>query len=451
MEYIVFGAGVSGKRAMDFLGYDRVLCFADNKCAGQEVSGKNVVSFDEMQNLCRGKNIVVIIASEKYWEEMERQVADASSIKRYFVFREADVWKIKGYLPSYALYRNWIFVPYVQTLAYYRISQYKRIAIYGTNPYLHYLLLEIELQNPWAEVCVIPTGEEENCMGKRMATFEQCESWMDCLLINVKPEDDDIRERLAFGKRGYSIADLYEVDDFIPMFRYDELVKYKKIHEGKRVFIVGNGPSLRLEDLDTLHRNQEICIAANKIYRLYDKVDWRADYLTMIDQRIIEDCEEELEGIEGTVLIGDVAFHQPTRDCKSRKVQYFHYKTKDFYPNCPRFSEDFVTGFYRGASVTYVMIQMAVYMGFTEIYLLGVDHNFVGQALNVKNHFAGYHMEEEAKRYVQIPPVEEITKAYEMAKRYTEESRIKIYNATRGGKLEVFERVEFDKLFDSEK
>ena len=41
-------------------------------------------------------------------------------------------------------------------------------------------------------------------------------------------------------------------------------------------------------------------------------------------------------------------------------------------------------------------------------------------------------------------------KAYQKAKQYAETHGIKIYNATRGGKLEVFERVDFDSLFEKE-
>ena len=37
--------------------------------------------------------------------------------------------------------------------------------------------------------------------------------------------------------------------------------------------------------------------------------------------------------------------------------------------------------------------------------------------------------------------------AYQAAREYADRHGIKIYNATRGGKLEVFERVDFDSLF----
>lgn len=44
-------------------------------------------------------------------------------------------------------------------------------------------------------------------------------------------------------------------------------------------------------------------------------------------------------------------------------------------------------------------------------------------------------------------PLDFATMTFEKAREYADGHGIKIYNATRGGKLEVFERVNFDKLF----
>ena len=46
-----------------------------------------------------------------------------------------------------------------------------------------------------------------------------------------------------------------------------------------------------------------------------------------------------------------------------------------------------------------------------------------------------------------IPNVEVSTRAFSAAKKYADKNKIKIINATRGGKLEVFERVDFNKIF----
>ena len=56
----------------------------------------------------------------------------------------------------------------------------------------------------------------------------------------------------------------------------------KDIHKGKRGFVIGNGPSLKIEDLDNL--NNEITIASNKIYLAFEeKQKWRPKFYTVAD------------------------------------------------------------------------------------------------------------------------------------------------------------------------
>lgn len=105
-------------------------------------------------------------------------------------------------------------------------------------------------------------------------------------------------------------------------------------------------------------------------------------------------------------------------------------------------------------TVTFTCMQIAAYMGFSEIYLIGVDHNYQniindsGEVVvdnSVKDYFCkGY--DEDIKDEV-VHNMGNNTLAYIDAKKYCDESKkTKIYNATRGGKLEVFERVDLDIL-----
>ena len=87
-------------------------------------------------------------------------------------------------------------------------------------------------------------------------------------------------------------------------------------------------------------------------------------------------------------------------------------------------------------------MQLAAYMGFKEIYLLGVDFSYGGQKKNeAYTHFYN------EKKITSIGFVNLVTLAYQSAKQYADEHGLKIYNATRGGKLEIFERINFDDLF----
>lgn len=449
---VIFGAGISGEWAFYYFGRNRVFCFADNRKAGTQVCNKDVVSFQEMLEIYqKNDRSVIAIASENHWEEMEEQIKSAG-IQRYFVFHEADLYKMIRLLPHYWVNQRPFYPSYAQILSHYDLARYKRIAVYGINRFLPYLLLELIDRNPFAEIKVIPHSEENvdyRVLGieAKKDKFED----IDALVINIKQNQDPIRQSMGcITEKGIDIVDLFDAEDSEPMFRHKELAIYKNIHKGKRIFVIGTGPSLRLEDLDTLYRNHEICIACNKIYRIYDKTPWRADYFGFLDGRVIEDCKEDIPGIPNTVFLGD-SYHYDVNDY-IKDVSYFHYKEEGFYPNYPRFSDDFTKGFYAGGTTTYSFgIQLAAYLGATEIILLGVDFDIKGNVTSPENHFIeDYFKDNEAEKYKSaVFRREVVLKAYEGAEVYSRNHGFRIYNATRGGSLEAFERVDFDALFES--
>ena len=91
--------------------------------------------------------------------------------------------------------------------------------------------------------------------------------------------------------------------------------------------------------------------------------------------------------------------------------------------------------------MTYAAIQLAAYMGFAEIYLLGVDFTYCGSSQKTYAHFY------KEEKLISVGADKHVLLAYKAAKKYADENNILIYNATRGGKLEVFQRVNFDDLF----
>ncbi|MBR0035676.1 MAG: hypothetical protein IJP54_08360, partial [Synergistaceae bacterium] len=125
------------------------------------------------------------------------------------------------------------------------------------------------------------------------------------------------------------------------------------------------------------------------------------------------------------------------------------------------FSDDISKCVYNGSTVTYFSIQCAVYMGFRQIILLGVDHSFAREQTkdgritvnnDVKNHFQNYQTDDfwgngQKDEEAVVFPLDFATEAFVTAKHYADEHGIEILNATRGGKLEVFKRVVFDTLF----
>ena len=102
----------------------------------------------------------------------------------------------------------------------------------------------------------------------------------------------------------------------------------------------------------------------------------------------------------------------------------------------------------------YTAAQLAAYMGFKEIYLIGVDHHFhisqnnAGEIIvddSVKDYFSEKYNTDKENLY--IPNTEKSTLTYVAMKEQCERRGIRVFNATRGGKLEVFKRVDFGSLF----
>lgn len=222
--------------------------------------------------------------------------------------------------------------------------------------------------------------------------------------------------------------------------------KYKNKHLGQRCFIVGNGPSLSVKDLDKL--KNDICFGTHRIYNIFDKTDWKPTYYCLQDSNLIYESLDDIKksDLKHKFILINKSWKYPHID----NALYLNLFSKDFYPEPPDFSDNSSKGLFGGYTVSYMCLQLAVYMGFKEIYLIGIDHNYT-QTLqpdgsikinnNAKDHFS------EKDTLSNIPQLFKSTLAYESAKEYAEQNNIKIYNATRGGKLEVFERVNFDELF----
>lgn len=103
--------------------------------------------------------------------------------------------------------------------------------------------------------------------------------------------------------------------------------------------------------------------------------------------------------------------------------------------------------------MTYINLQLAVHLGANPIYIIGCDHHYSGEdplpansevvvKENQVNHFIkGYR---EPGEVVYNAPLDDLTQAYVNARAYADQNNIKIVNTTRGGYLEVFERMNFD-------
>ena len=231
------------------------------------------------------------------------------------------------------------------------------------------------------------------------------------------------------------------------------LRKFKDIHKGEKCFIIGNGPSLRTEDLTVLADNNIPSFAANRIYNTFDKTPWRPAYFFSEDVFVLEEIRENIEKYITCPVFTPVNFKW-YRGLKVKNSLYFKQLfnkngDKDF------FTDDITYGTPCRGSVAITCAQFAMYMGFKEIYLMGFDHNFSrmtdedGNLIvdsTVKDHYGDVKNADENTQG--IFNIDAATLAFMQLKDFADARGVKIFNATRGGKLEVFPRVDFDSLFN---
>jgi hypothetical protein len=121
----------------------------------------------------------------------------------------------------------------------------------------------------------------------------------------------------------------------------------------------------------------------------------------------------------------------------------------NFFPSFKCWSSDFSKVVYDYHSVVFLAIQFAIYAGFSEIYLLGVDCNY-----DTKNLYASTvdHGIRQDREYIKNNGLVMIND-FSLLKKHIEEKKIpvSIYNASSGGMLNVFKRVSLEKILDEKK
>lgn len=238
----------------------------------------------------------------------------------------------------------------------------------------------------------------------------------------------------------------------------DELAQFYNRFQGQRCFIIGNGPSLNRHDLSLLEN--EYSFGVNSFYYKTRETGFRPTFYVVEDSSVMKENIDEIRAYDAPFKFFPTIY---SRLHPKRANTYFFNMNRGFYektsPNyaVPRFSTDASRVLYCGQSVTYINLQLAYFMGFTEVFLIGMDFDYVipeshsrtGDVLlsdtDDPNHF---HKDYFGKgKTWKDPKLDRVLMNYKMANLAYMSVGRKIFNATKGGKLEEFPRRDYDALF----
>lgn len=215
-------------------------------------------------------------------------------------------------------------------------------------------------------------------------------------------------------------------------------------HRGERCFILGNGPSLAKTDLKRL--KNEYTLGLNRIYLAFPEMGFETSYYLSVNDLVVEQCAADIQALNMPRFVAWRAHRWLT----PQDNLFFLYST---YTG-PKFARDITGRLWEGATVTFMALQVAFYLGFETVVLIGVDHSFSTQGKpnttvvsqgDDPNHF---HPSYFGKGFRwQLPDLDTSERAYTLAREtYTAAGR-QVLDATIGGKLTVFPKVDYDSLF----
>jgi hypothetical protein len=234
------------------------------------------------------------------------------------------------------------------------------------------------------------------------------------------------------------------------------LASLKDKYKGQKIFVISTGPSLTMEDLDMIQKSGCITISMNTIIRIYDRTDWRPDYYVVDDYLGVYDLDDWWPEMEvynlakKCVLLSEPLKKYFTNLGDKSKVAFFPMNWLDHWYTSEskwfKYSRDWRYGIYDFYTVTSDAINLADYLGAKEIYLVGTDCNYAQQADHVGEKERNL-TKEQLESYKGTGMIH--TRAYEALARLIGDN-VKVYNATRGGNLEVFPRVTLEEALGKE-
>ena len=349
------------------------------------------------------------------------------------------------------------------------VCRKKKIYIWGASVYGNYLGMLLNKEN------ILWEGYYDNFSVDLNKTYngkivksgkELCECEDSIFVLSMRSYEGVYKQLNDSGVRNEQIVAISNVEVFnqieesvVDTKKYaNKIKKFKGIHKVERCFIIGNGPSLRLEDLERLKK--EHTFACNLIFQCYEHTMWRPEYYFFIESNSTtfntrNNVEYMTNNCKAAFVRGGGSLYSYREDQMINNLYYMKMELPKDIDNMP-FSKNCEERVFSGTTITYTMIQMAAYMGFNEIYLIGIDHTFSkiidkhgkvysGELDKGKEHAAflgDYDMPNGSEVY-------KVESAYRAAQNYCDMNNIKIYNATRGGKLEIFKRIDFDSLFEN--
>lgn len=214
-------------------------------------------------------------------------------------------------------------------------------------------------------------------------------------------------------------------------------------YQGSRCVVIGNGPSLQKMELTALR--DEFTFGLNRIYLMFDELGFETTFLCAINRFVLEQFGEEIGNVHAHKFL-NWRYRSPILSDEATV----------YLPSRPALAPDgkVLGGYYAGGgTVTIFALQLAFFMGFSEVILIGVDHNYHEKG---PANMAVISSDEDRSHFDrdyfgpgvtwQLPDLSAMERGFIQIRSLFARHGRQIIDATVDGKLEVFPKAEFKSL-----
>lgn len=279
------------------------------------------------------------------------------------------------------------------------------------------------------------------------------------VLPSIAPEE----LQYGFGLKPKKFIERDMIRDGVTLNVQRSLYDFKNRHDGETAVILANGPSLA--KITPVWLEGKTVFGANQIYLAEEAVKKQIDYWFISDRIQMELYADKFsEALEDWPVVKFIpAGHLLALGLQPETTGIFNHNFS-MQNGLPEFSFD-EDVLHTGKTVVYVMCQAAAIMGFSEIIILGMDHNYglkkdaaeTTQTMRVVSgdmrrdvalmsrsittsptHFSEKYSED---RLFHMPDMDALARCMGVASEALAARNIKLVNATPGSQLETVPRV----------
>lgn len=254
---------------------------------------------------------------------------------------------------------------------------------------------------------------------------------------------DELYKKIEFLEQQNSniLLDIKKTQKFLSYHNIEKILSLKDKYKDQKCFIIGGSPSLKQLDLSKLNNSEYKVFTVGRGYKLKDSGLLHSNFHIISDiagySEIIDELDENYADIFFTYA--GIEFANNVKD-----LIYFDYFENPINMD-KHYQDDLTKKLFHCETVIDYALQIATYMGFKDIYFIGVDLDFNKNVGHIYKSTKGE--KERQKSHSQNKNLFMLS-SFVFATQYLKAKNINLYNASPSGILDCMSRVKYDELFN---